>query len=165
VSVVEAGPAPTPLVRFEDLSDLYLGRCQVDTPHSTVQLVWDLVAQRRSDFGDVIDFGAGDGRFCPPNGFNSYLGFEIDPSRAAGVTLAVGAQLITSCAFESVPEYADIAVGNPPYVRNQDLPAGWRSRASSCPSAELRAMAWLHSWFLPSGSRGRLQPRYAISWS
>jgi hypothetical protein len=38
--------------------------------------------------------------------------------------------MINRCAFADVIDDADVCIGNPPYVRNQDLPEGWRERAA-----------------------------------
>ena len=110
---------------------LYLDRCQVDTPPDTVSKVWDLVRERRSDpVGTVVDFGAGDGRFAHASHYLRYCGYEIDPSRTAQEPLPRGAVLFHQCAFSGVIADADLCIGNPPYVRNQDLPAGWRQRVA-----------------------------------
>jgi hypothetical protein len=60
-----------------------------------------------------------------------YTGFEIDPHRGANHSLPKNAKLLNKCAFESPVQRADVCVGNPPYVRNQDLPSGWRQTASA----------------------------------
>lgn len=148
MSVAQAEVTSNTLVRFEDLSDLYLGRCQVDTPAAIVDLVWDLIGDRRDQFGDVVDFGAGDGRFCPRGRYSSYRGYEIDPNRTSGVELGENSQLITACAFESEHFNADICVGNPPYVRNQDLPDGWRARAADIlsKSTNVRVSGLANAW-------------------
>lgn len=39
--------------------------------------------------------------------------------------------MLNRCAFTDVINDADVCIGNPPYVRNQDLPAGWRERAAA----------------------------------
>ena len=36
--------------------------------------------------------------------------------------------IINSCAFEVTVLDADLCIGNPPFVRNQELPRGWRTR-------------------------------------
>jgi hypothetical protein len=38
--------------------------------------------------------------------------------------------IVHSCAFSSNITDASLCVGNPPFVRNQDLPRGWRKRAA-----------------------------------
>jgi predicted RNA methylase len=109
---------------------LYLDRCQVDTPKELVSNVWEHVRNRRSRIGTVIDFGAGDGRFAHGGRFRTYIGYEIDGKRCATAKLPPHATLLNKCAFAETRSDADLCIGNPPYVRNQDLPRGWRERVS-----------------------------------
>ncbi|CAE6762173.1 hypothetical protein XA1311A_19440 [Xanthomonas arboricola] len=111
-------------------ANLYLDRCQVDTPDDIVTLAWRLIGERRSEIGTVVDFGAGDGRFARQGIFQSYTGYEIDRARYQGSVLPANARMINACAFSSPEHYADLACGNPPFVRNQDLPFGWRHTAA-----------------------------------
>jgi hypothetical protein len=110
---------------------LYLDRCQVDTPHDVVAAVWKHVGQRRKRIAKVIDFGAGDGRFARAGDYEQYVGYEIDPRRCLNSKLPECASLVNACAFSDSFADADICIGNPPFVRNQDLPQGWRRRAAS----------------------------------
>jgi hypothetical protein len=110
---------------------LYLDRCQVDTPRSLVSRVWQFVEASRAEIGTVLDLGAGDARFAREGTYESYIGVEIDPSRISGRPLPPNARLLHQCAFEAHLPEADVCLGNPPYVRNQDLPEGWRQRAAS----------------------------------
>lgn len=116
---------------FEEVS-LYLDRCQIDTPMPLVERVWQQVAARRSrKLRKVVDFGAGDGRFAKYGSYSRYVGFEVDRLRAKGAApLPVGAELVNQCAFSSEITDASLCIGNPPFVRNQDLPAGWRERTA-----------------------------------
>lgn len=109
---------------------LYLDRCQVDTPDELVAATWDHVDLLRSDIGKVVDFGAGDGRFARYGRFADYLGYEIDRDRCEDAQLPANASLLNRCAFSDEIEDVDLCIGNPPFVRNQDLPAGWRQTAS-----------------------------------
>lgn len=113
---------------------LYLDRCQVDTPSDLVDATWAHVAALRANVGKVIDFGAGDGRFSRNGRYAQYLGYEIDSARCRNVRLPSNARLINRCAFSDEITDADLCIGNPPFVRNQDLPEGWRQQVS----AELR---------------------------
>ena len=110
---------------------LYLDRCQVDTPKSLVDAAWYEVGLRR-DLGllDVVDFGAGDGRFASTGTYRTYLGFEVDRSKYGGTDLPANASIKNACAFASRRRDFDACIGNPPYVRNQDLPPGWRQAAA-----------------------------------
>jgi hypothetical protein len=107
---------------------LYLDRCQVDTPPNVVADVWRHVLERRTKVGTVLDFGAGDGRFARQGRFRNYIGYEIDAERCADARLPSNAKLLNKCAFADQRSDADLCIGNPPYVRNQDLPQGWRER-------------------------------------
>jgi hypothetical protein len=110
---------------------LYLERCQVDTPDEIVSKVWELVRERRSErVHKAVDFGAGDGRFARSQHYLQYWGYEIDPRRSPKGPLPAGASLVHQCAFSELLSDSDLCIGNPPYVRNQDLPTGWRERVA-----------------------------------
>lgn len=109
---------------------LYLDRCQVDTPDELVAATWAHVTQLRPRIGKVVDFGAGDGRFARHGRFAKYIGYEIDRDRCRRTALPKHASLVNRCAFSDEIDDADLCIGNPPFVRNQDLPEGWRQRAS-----------------------------------
>jgi hypothetical protein len=109
---------------------LYLDRCQVDTPPEVVQEVWKQIALRRKRVRKAVDFGAGDARFACGGNYETYTGIEIDRARCADAILPANGQLINECAFSVDVRDADLCLGNPPYVRNQDLPGGWRERAA-----------------------------------
>lgn len=113
-----------------DSVSLYLNRCQVDTPDPLVKATWAHVAALRGDVGKVVDFGAGDGRFARHGEFAEYIGYEIDADRCAGACLPMNASLVNRCAFSDEITDAALCIGNPPFVRNQNLPAGWRQHAS-----------------------------------
>lgn len=110
---------------------LYLDRCQVDTPLDLVAATWRHVMDLRQSIKRVVDFGAGDGRFAIGGQYGTYLGYEIDKSRSNPLELPSNATIRNQCAFAEPTYDADLCIGNPPFVRNQDLPAGWRQQASS----------------------------------
>lgn len=110
---------------------LYLDRCQVDTPDGVVAATWKHAQDLRPQVGKVVDFGAGDARFAYVGQYTEYVGYEIDRNRSHGAKLPKAASLIHRCAFSDEISDADICIGNPPFVRNQDLPEGWRQHASS----------------------------------
>ena len=109
---------------------LYLTRCQIDTPPDLIQLTWHHVKRLRPRLGKVIDFGAGDARFSKPGEYQEYLGYEIDEQRHISVDVPDNVRLINRCAFSDEIVDADLCIGNPPFVRNQDLPYGWRQHAA-----------------------------------
>lgn len=113
-----------------DSVSLYLDRCQIDTPLSVIDATWAHVERLRDAVGKVVDFGAGDGRFAKAGMYRTYVGFEIDEERSTSACLPSTAKLLNRCAFSDRIVDADLCIGNPPYVRNQDLPSGWREQAS-----------------------------------
>lgn len=110
--------------------DTYLDRCQVDTPPSLVEATWERILRRRGAFAKVLDFGAGDGRFAHAGRYGQYRGYELDWSRVGYPPLPQNATLVHGCAFSATESPADLCIGNPPFVRNQDLPAGWREKVA-----------------------------------
>jgi hypothetical protein len=140
------------------LASLYLDRCQVDTPQPIVKKVWDLVLERHDHIGKVVDFGAGDARFARYGKYDFYVGYEIDPGRCSLEHLPAHAEIVNACAFSEDISDASLAIGNPPYVRNQDLPDGWRQQAAF--TVERRtgvkvsglANAWQYFFFLSIAS-------------
>lgn len=111
-----------------------LKQCQIDTPRPVVRFAWDQVMALRKTVGTVLDLGAGDGVFAGFGRYASYLGYEIDPNRIPP-TLPPGARIDHSDALD-VTGLFDVAIGNPPYIRNQDIDAEWRSRAARLVEAE-----------------------------
>ena len=108
----------------------FLDRCQVDTPLGVVRSTWEHVRRLRPrKIGKVIDLGAGDGRFANSKHYISYVGYEIDAGRCSGARLPKNARLVNRCAFSDLPADADVCIGNPPFVRNQDIPVSWRKHA------------------------------------
>ncbi|HYI38997.1 MAG TPA: hypothetical protein VE053_01625 [Allosphingosinicella sp.] len=109
---------------------LYLSRCQIDTPSSLVEETWRRVHELRGQLDAVVDFGAGDARFAFGGRYRSYVGYEMDQQRLPCRPLPVGARVEHRCAFTAGINNADLSIGNPPFVRNQDLPEGWRSQVA-----------------------------------
>nr|WP_124465058.1 class I SAM-dependent methyltransferase [Burkholderia cenocepacia] len=106
----------------------YLTRCQVDTPHDIVSIVWKIAHCYRNKFENVLDAGAGDGRFSQLGNFISYIGYEIDPGRHPISKLPKNAEMVRACAFSAAKKnHYDLSIGNPPYVRHHDLSDAWRS--------------------------------------
>ena len=124
----------TPLVKLtggwgdEATVSLFLERCQIDTPKTLVATAWKHVAEYREKIRTVVDFGAGDGRFSSSDLYSKYIGYEIDSRRCR--PLRRKAVIRNECAFKDTIMDADLCIGNPPFVRNQDLPLGWRQNAA-----------------------------------
>ena len=113
-----------------DSVSLYLQRCQVATPDELVKAAWCHVQELRPHILKVVDYGAGNGRFAHHGSYEEYIGYEIDSSLFSNLKLPERALLLNECAFSGEVVDADVCIGNPPFVRNQDLPTGWRRRAS-----------------------------------
>ena len=119
----------------------YLNRCQVDTPADVVVKTWEHIRRLRSQSIDkVVDFGAGDARFAVGGTYRSYIGFEIDAERCVSSQLPENARLVNRCAFSELITDADVCIGNPPFVRNQDIPTDWRVKIHT----ELKGRTGVH---------------------
>jgi hypothetical protein len=133
---------------------LYLQRCQVSTPDELVEATWRHVRALRREINTVVDFGAGDGRFARGGNYTSYVGYEIDPALCDDADLPPNARLVNECAFLMGEHDVDLCIGNPPFVRNQDLPPRWRERASRIIHKKVGvtlsglANAWQYFFFL-----------------
>jgi hypothetical protein len=143
-----------------DTVSLYLNRCQVDTPDPLVKATWAHVMALRAKVGKVVDFGAGDGRFARHGLYEKYIGYEIDADRCAGASVPLNATLVNRCAFSDEINDAALCIGNPPFVRNQNLPLGWRHHASRVLeqrtgiSVSGLANAWQYFFLLSVASAG-----------
>ena len=97
---------------------------QVFTPDEVVTFIWRMVAHHRPSPLAVIDLGAGDGRFAQQGKYKKYLGIEIDTTTTPR-NLPANARLAYGCAFATAKGKWDIAIGNPPYVRNHYIELPW----------------------------------------
>ncbi len=104
-----------------------LRRCQVVTPYPVVSAAWRLCTKGRFKPHTVLDLGAGDGRFALYGKYGSYLGYELDP-KVRTLTLPRNAKIRCRDALEAKGEF-ELAIGNPPFMRVQDLDSLWRDRA------------------------------------
>lgn len=127
---------------------------QVFTPDEVVALIWKIVAKYRPNPQAVIDLGAGDGRFAQKGKYKKYLGIEID-TRTVQRKLPPNACLEYGCAFEKAKGKWDIAIGNPPYVRNHYIELPWMmtvaQRFKSNLDMEMNRQANLFVYFLLLG--------------
>ena len=94
---------------------------QIETPRRVVKFFWDLVHQHTSRFGSVLDMGAGDGKFAQYGNYDSYTGVEIDATRITNQRPRKNANVIQGCVFAQPARRFDVCVGNPPYLRHQDI--------------------------------------------
>ena len=125
VKAVSAGHRPGTRCRGTALAT-----CQVSTPRPLVREVWRLVHERRRHIGSVLDLGAGDARFAEHGRFDTYVAVEIDPERRPSSRARPNVLYQTLCALDVDGQF-DLCIGNPPYIRHQDLTAQWKARAAA----------------------------------
>lgn len=104
-----------------------LRQCQIDTPDQIVRFTWGQVQQRRKRIETVLDLGAGNGTFAAHGKYTSYVGYEIDPKRVLAFA-TTRYRVLHADALDATGTH-DLVIGNPPYIRNQDLKEDWRKRA------------------------------------
>ena len=125
--------------------------CQIETPEAVVRKVWSLIHKRRPVVGAVLDLGAGDGRFSKYGNYSRYVGYEIDPTRIHSLPNAKNAVVVRGCVLDAPGDF-DVAVGNPPYIRHQDLSPTWVQRARSLIQDEMgvtpSGLSNLYSYFM-----------------
>lgn len=105
-----------------------LSQCQIITPMNLVSYVWEIVYKYRDYVESVIDLGAGDGRFSKAGRFDKYVGYEIDSSKNNYFSYSNKIEMINRCVLNSFGSY-DISIGNPPFIRHQDLSDQWKAKA------------------------------------
>lgn len=118
-------------------SKSYLDKCQVDTPHPVVEHLWGMLADLGKEFGRVVDYGAGDGRFSSGGRYGSYVGYEIDEARLPIGNLPANASIKHECALSSTEAGFDLCVGNPPFVRHHDINKVWYENVCKLLDAQL----------------------------
>jgi hypothetical protein len=127
---------------------------QVFTPDEVVGCIWRIVSEYRAKPLSVIDLGAGDGRFAQKGRYKKYLGIEIDTATATR-RLPPNAKIQFGCAFEKAKGKWDIAIGNPPYVRNHYIELPWMltvaERFKKNLSVDMNRQANLFVYFLLLG--------------
>jgi len=105
-----------------------LDNCQVETPPEIISFVWKILKKYRKNSGNVIDFGAGDGRFSIDGSYNKYTGIEIDEDKKTINHFSKKAELKYGCMLD-VHDLYDLSIGNPPYYRHHDINRAWRKKA------------------------------------
>jgi len=102
-----------------------IGRSQVTTQEDVIQLFWRITHRYRSHFSNVLDLGAGDGRFALSGHYTSYEGVEIDTKMPTIAGLPRTAIIIHNCVFEHQKEGYAACIGNPPYIRHHYIEEIW----------------------------------------
>lgn len=114
----------------------YFRKCQIYTPEEIIQKLWEMLHQSNKYFENVLDLGAGDARFCQFGNYGSYTGIEIDKNTKS-IKLPKNATIKYQCAFSLKEDHFDLCIGNPPYVRHQELETSWKEKNAKILSQEL----------------------------
>ena len=114
-----------------------LSQSQVSTPPEIVSLFWRIVRRHRRSPSQVLDLGAGDGRFARAGKYSRYDGVEIDYRASKNAVVPCNAKLHTICAFRFSETNYDVCLGNPPYVRHHDIERPWRKKVAKTIGTEL----------------------------
>lgn len=120
------------------MKDEHFQRCQVETPHDIVRLLWTIALGRRDGkrFERVVDLGAGDARFAlATHAYEHYVGVERDKTKAPK-KLPRGASVVLGDALLWKERGFDLCIGNPPYIRHHHLEPKWRSKVLASFEAE-----------------------------
>lgn len=125
LKTLEGDVLPSPILTPMADSKSYLDKCQVDTPHGVVEFLWTMLGTLGRRFDQVVDYGAGDGRFSSGGRYGRYVGFEIDEARLPIGNLPPNASIKHECALSSIEHNFDLCVGNPPFVRHHDIDKVW----------------------------------------
>jgi len=102
-----------------------------------VKFFWKVVHGHRPRLGSVLDVGAGDGRFARYGCYESYTGVEIDATRISDRHPRKNARVIQGCVFSRRKRAFDACIGNPPYLRHQDIESPWKETTLSRLSSEI----------------------------
>jgi type I restriction-modification system DNA methylase subunit len=105
-----------------------LEHCQIRTPPELAEFVWMLVKKNRKNVGSVVDFGAGNGIFALAGNYESYTGYEIDSSKYETLALPYNVTMLDKCILHSYGKF-DLSIGNPPFIRHQDVADAWKKDA------------------------------------
>lgn len=99
---------------------------QVATPTNVVRFFWQVLEKHRKTIGNVLDMGAGDGRFAQFGHFATYTGVEIDAAQFDDPAPRKNAHIEPGCVFARPAETFDACIGNPPYLRHHDIESPWK---------------------------------------
>jgi hypothetical protein len=108
----------------------FLHSCQIETPAYIIDGMWRIAGTLKTKFKNVLDAGAGDGRFARSQLYDSYVGYEVDSSRIPTQPLPANVDIINKDAFSNLEPEFDLCIGNPPYIRANRLDPDWRERVA-----------------------------------
>ncbi len=109
-------------------SEKQLNGCQIQTQLKVVKLLWKIIHKYRESLGEVIDLGAGDGRFALEGNYKKYVGIEVDSSQIPMNNFPGNAILKYGCILDIKQKY-DACIGNPPYYHHHAINSNWKEKA------------------------------------
>ena len=102
---------------------------KVSTPREIIPLFWKITNKHKNLLYSVLDMGAGDGRLSQEGKYKKYIGVEIDkkikPSNSSANT-----SFEYGCVFEHKGSDYSACIGNPPYLRHNEISNNWREKIS-----------------------------------
>ncbi len=109
-------------------SRAYLSRnWKIATPKNIIPLFWEITHQHKKQFYSVLDMGAGDGRLSCGGNYNKYIGVEIDRKIVPNF-INPKSSFFYGCVFEHPDNNYSACIGNPPYLRHNEIANSWRDR-------------------------------------
>lgn len=114
----------------------YFQKCQIYTPKIIIQKLWEILHIENNYFDTVLDLGAGDARFSEFGNYGTYTGVEIDTDTKS-IKLPSNVHIKYQCAFSLKENDFDLCIGNPPYVRHQELEVDWKKKNAKILSLKL----------------------------
>ncbi|MGA7742837.1 MAG: class I SAM-dependent methyltransferase [Polyangia bacterium] len=111
---------------------------QIETPSEIVRFFWQSVHDHRPRLGSILDMGAGDGRFAQYGNYDKYTGVELDSTRITNTRPRERARVLQGCVFAKTQGQSfDACIGNPPYLRHQDIESPWKEETIAWLGSEL----------------------------
>lgn len=100
---------------------------KVSTPEETVAFFWKITHQYMSRIDNVLDMGAGDGRLSFGGNYKKYTGVEIDRKVFPNMD-SPKKTFLHGCVFEHSQSDYSACIGNPPYLRHNEISKLWRDK-------------------------------------
>lgn len=109
----------------------YISRTwKIKTPRQIVTLFWQITHKYKNVFDSVLDMGAGDGCFSLGGNYKKYVGVEIDHKRILSFH-STKTSFLLGCVFEHKEDNYSACIGNPPYLRHNEISNTWRKKIIS----------------------------------